>query len=126
MRFIGIDSTSTPSRHLDDLKDLKGTGYFSISFPHLTHYRSARGHMVLSSPNRLAILVCQSVFPKGLCRLTDSRIEVSSCADSGSSNFVIQFALTSTGQTSANSFRHQLDHGQSLTEAAKPDLTEFC
>ena len=35
-----------------------------------------RGRIVLSSPNRLAILVCHSVSPNGLCRFTDSRIEV--------------------------------------------------
>lgn len=32
---------------------------------------------MLSSPNKLAILICQSVSPNGLCRFTDSRIEVS-------------------------------------------------
>ena len=78
-----------------------------------------RGRMVLSSPNRPAIFVCQSGSPKGLWRFTDSRIEASWLVDNGSSTVVIQFASTSKGQGSVKSLWHQLDLGQSLTEAAQ-------
>src|SRR5918996_1386045 len=70
--------------------------------------------MVLSSPNRLAIFVCRSGSPRGLWRFTDSRIEASWLADNGSSTWVTQFTSTSTGQGSANSLQHQLDHGVRL------------
>ena len=87
---------------------------------------SFRGRMVLSSPNSLALFFCQSDSPKGLWRFTDSRIEASWLADNGSSTWANQFTSTSTGQGSVSSLRHPLDHGQSSTDAAKPDLTGFC
>jgi hypothetical protein len=69
-----------------DHRGLKWTGYFFAS----SHRRISlitgrpRGCMVLSSPNRLATFVCQSGFPKGLWRFTDSRIEASWLTDNGS------------------------------------------
>jgi len=69
-----------------------------------------------------ASLFLQKVFDDS----TDSRIEATWLVDNGSSTVVIQFASTSTGQESVKSLRHQLDHGQSFTDAAKPDLTGFC
>jgi hypothetical protein len=53
-----------------------------------------RGRIVLSNPNNLAILVCHSDSPNGLCRFTDSRIEVSCHIDNGRSIWLIQFTRT--------------------------------
>src|ERR687891_1790009 len=113
-------------RTMDNGSTSKGTGYFLSHLLISLKAGRPRGRMVLSSPNRLAIFVCQSGSPKGLWRFTDSRTEASWLADSGSSTCVSQFASSSTGQGSANSLRHQLDHGQSSIKAAKPDLTGFC
>jgi hypothetical protein len=87
-----------------------GTGYFFVPSHLLMSFSTGRprGRMVLSSPKRLAILLCQSVSPKGLWRLRDSRIEASWSDDSGSSPFLIQLDSTSTGQASANSLRTNL------------------
>jgi hypothetical protein len=69
-----------------------------------------------------ASLFLQKVFGDSL--IHESKPAVA--ADNGSSTCVSQFASTSTGQASANSLRRQLHHGQSLTEATRPDLTGFC
>ena len=95
-----------------------------MSAPHNIAYRrsAAWAHSAFKS-DKLATLVCHSVSPNGLCRFTDSRIEVSWGHSQRSVISLIQFASTFSGQASANSLRLQLDQSQSSTEAAWPDRT---
>jgi len=98
-----------------------------LSSPHLTyHWSTAWTHgtfkskltcdfrlPVCFSKRSLTIPLTHELKPLGSL-ITDRRPSLSS------------LLRPSTGQGSVKSLRHQLDHGQSLTETAKPDLTGFC